>query len=163
MGCIYGNGLGVQADAPKAVAYLQKAGDFGPAVEELRNYKKTFLAAKGCAGNKRNDKGCCLCAFVCKIKSKQLAQKFENKRNPVAFWAQLAQKATGFCLLLWERFNIQTGSPARQQCGQPPRAVQLLHQPQREGNGSPPAPSRSADCHPPQQALYNNGVAPACR
>lgn len=46
MGYIYGNGLGVQADAPKAVAYLQKAGDFGPAVEELRNYKKTFFGGK---------------------------------------------------------------------------------------------------------------------
>lgn len=46
LGYIYGNGLGVEADIPKAVAYLQKAGNFGPAVEELRNYKKTFFTGK---------------------------------------------------------------------------------------------------------------------
>lgn len=43
-GYIYARGLGgVQEDIPKGVAYLQKAGDFSKAKEELLNYKKTLF------------------------------------------------------------------------------------------------------------------------
>ena len=42
-GVIYCQGLGVAADIPKGVAYLQKAGDFSKAKEELLNYKKTLF------------------------------------------------------------------------------------------------------------------------
>ena len=43
-GVIYAQGLGgVQADIPKGVAYLQKAGNFAKAKEELLNYKKTLF------------------------------------------------------------------------------------------------------------------------
>ena len=43
-GFIYGRGLGgVQEDIPKGVAYLQKAGNFSKAKEELLNYKKTLF------------------------------------------------------------------------------------------------------------------------
>ena len=43
-GVIYGQGLGgVQADIPKAVAFLQKAGNFSKAKEELLHYKKTLF------------------------------------------------------------------------------------------------------------------------
>ena len=43
LGCIYGQGLGVEADIPRAVALLQKAGDYQPAREELLHYKKTLF------------------------------------------------------------------------------------------------------------------------
>ena len=43
-GFIYARGLGgVQEDIPKGVEYLQKAGDFSKAKEELLHYKKTFF------------------------------------------------------------------------------------------------------------------------
>ena len=43
-GVIYAQGLGgVQADIPKGVAYLQKAGNFTKAKEELLHYKKTLF------------------------------------------------------------------------------------------------------------------------
>lgn len=42
-GVIYGQGLGVGADVPRAVAYLQKAGEHPEAKEELSHYKKTFF------------------------------------------------------------------------------------------------------------------------
>lgn len=43
-GVIYGQGLGgVAADIPKGVAYLQKAGNFDKAKEELLHYKKTLF------------------------------------------------------------------------------------------------------------------------
>ncbi len=43
-GYIYGRGLGgVQEDIPKGVEYLQKAGNFSKAKEELLNYKKTLF------------------------------------------------------------------------------------------------------------------------
>lgn len=43
-GFIYGRGLGgVQEDIPKGIAYLQKAGNFSKAKEELLNYKKTLF------------------------------------------------------------------------------------------------------------------------
>lgn len=43
LGVIYGQGLGVAADIPKAVGYLQKAGDLKEAKEELLHYKKTLF------------------------------------------------------------------------------------------------------------------------
>lgn len=43
LGYIYGRGLGVEADIPKAVAYLQKAGKNAKAKEELLHYKKTLF------------------------------------------------------------------------------------------------------------------------
>lgn len=43
LGVIYGQGLGVEADIPKAVGWLQKAGNYGPAQEEMRKYKKTLF------------------------------------------------------------------------------------------------------------------------
>ena len=43
LGYIYGRGLGVQADIPKAVSYLQKAGSHSEAKAELLHYKKTFF------------------------------------------------------------------------------------------------------------------------
>ena len=39
----YGQGLGVPADIPKAVALLQQAKDYAPAQEELLHYKKTLF------------------------------------------------------------------------------------------------------------------------
>ncbi len=42
-GVIYGQGLGVAQDIPKAVAYLQKAGNHAEAKEELQHYKKTLF------------------------------------------------------------------------------------------------------------------------
>ena len=42
-GMIYGNGQGVTQDIPKAVGFLQKAGDHPEAREELAKYKKTFF------------------------------------------------------------------------------------------------------------------------
>lgn len=42
-GMIYGQGLGVAADIPKAIACLQKAGDHPEVKEELRHYKKSFF------------------------------------------------------------------------------------------------------------------------
>ena len=43
LGVIYGQGLGVAADIPKAVGYLQKAGDLKEAKEELLHYKKSLF------------------------------------------------------------------------------------------------------------------------
>jgi len=43
LGVIYGQGLGVAADIPKAVAHLQKAGNHQEAKEELLHYKKTLF------------------------------------------------------------------------------------------------------------------------
>lgn len=43
LGCIYGRGLGVEADIPKAVDYLHRAGDRKDAKEELLHYKKTLF------------------------------------------------------------------------------------------------------------------------
>ena len=43
LGFIYGRGLGVPADIPKAVAYLKKAGSNKEAKEELLHYKKTLF------------------------------------------------------------------------------------------------------------------------
>lgn len=43
LGFIYGRGLGVSADIPKAVAYLKKAGNYKEAKEELLHYKKTLF------------------------------------------------------------------------------------------------------------------------
>ena len=43
LGCIYAQGLGVAEDIPKGVEYLQKAGNFAPAKEELLKYKKTLF------------------------------------------------------------------------------------------------------------------------
>ena len=43
LGYIYGRGLGVSADIPKAVDFLRRAGDNARAKEELRNYKKTLF------------------------------------------------------------------------------------------------------------------------
>lgn len=43
LGFIYGRGLGVEADIPKAVSYLQKAGKNAKAKEELLHYKKTLF------------------------------------------------------------------------------------------------------------------------
>lgn len=42
-GCIYGRGLGVTADIPKAVNYLQSAGNLKQAKEELLHYKKALF------------------------------------------------------------------------------------------------------------------------
>lgn len=42
-GMIYGHGLGVAEDIPKAVGYLQKAGDHPEAKEELGRYRKTLF------------------------------------------------------------------------------------------------------------------------
>ncbi|MCI8799842.1 MAG: sel1 repeat family protein [Lachnospiraceae bacterium] len=42
-GMIYGQGLGVAVDIPKAIACLQKAGDHPEVKEELRHYKKSFF------------------------------------------------------------------------------------------------------------------------
>lgn len=42
-GLLYGNGLGVKADIPKAVGFLQKAGDHPEARAELAKYKKTLF------------------------------------------------------------------------------------------------------------------------
>lgn len=42
-GVIYGNGLGVPQDIPRAVAYLQKAGNHDVAKAELSHYKKTLF------------------------------------------------------------------------------------------------------------------------
>ena len=42
-GMIYGHGLGVAVDIPKAVGYLQKAGDHPEAKAELGHYKKTLF------------------------------------------------------------------------------------------------------------------------
>lgn len=42
-GLLYGNGLGVAADIPKAVGFLQKAGDHPEARAELAKYKKTLF------------------------------------------------------------------------------------------------------------------------
>ena len=43
LGFLYGRGLGVAADIPKGVAYLQKAGNHAKAKEELLHYKKTLF------------------------------------------------------------------------------------------------------------------------
>lgn len=43
LGVIYGQGLGVPADIKKGVEYLQKAGDYKEAKEELLKYKKTLF------------------------------------------------------------------------------------------------------------------------
>ena len=43
LGVIYGRGLGVPADIKKGVEYLQKAGDYKEAKEELLKYKKTLF------------------------------------------------------------------------------------------------------------------------
>ena len=43
LGVIYGQGLGVEPDIPKAVGYLQKAGNYQPAKDELLHYKKTLF------------------------------------------------------------------------------------------------------------------------
>ncbi len=43
LGYIYGRGLGVAEDIPKAVSYLQKAGKQPEAVEELKGYKRTLF------------------------------------------------------------------------------------------------------------------------
>ncbi|WP_295741966.1 tetratricopeptide repeat protein [uncultured Oscillibacter sp.] len=42
-GCIYARGLGVPEDIKKGVEYLQKAGNFDKAKEELLHYKKTLF------------------------------------------------------------------------------------------------------------------------
>ena len=43
-GVIFARGLGgAAADIPKGVAYLQKAGSFDKAKEELLHYKKTLF------------------------------------------------------------------------------------------------------------------------
>lgn len=42
-GMIYANGLGVQEDIPKGVAYLQKAGNHEAAKKELSYYKRTLF------------------------------------------------------------------------------------------------------------------------
>ena len=42
-GCIYAQGLGVPADIKRGVEYLQKAGNFAKAREELLHYKKTLF------------------------------------------------------------------------------------------------------------------------
>lgn len=52
LGVIYGRGLGVAEDIPKAVKYLQDAKDFPAAREELLNYKKPFSANGYAAGRK---------------------------------------------------------------------------------------------------------------
>lgn len=46
LGFIYGRGLGVPEDVPKAVAYLQKAGNHAEAKRELTHYKKTLFGGK---------------------------------------------------------------------------------------------------------------------
>ncbi len=43
LGYIYGRGLAVPMDIPKAVSYLHKAGEYEQAKEELRHYKKTLF------------------------------------------------------------------------------------------------------------------------
>ena len=43
LGVIYGQGLGVEANIPKAVEHLQKSGNYPPAKEELLRYKKTLF------------------------------------------------------------------------------------------------------------------------
>lgn len=43
LGVIYGQGLGVAPDIAKGVDYLQKAGNYQPAKEELLKYKKTLF------------------------------------------------------------------------------------------------------------------------
>ncbi len=43
LGFIYGRGLGVPADIPKAVTYLKKAGNEKEAKAELLHYKKTLF------------------------------------------------------------------------------------------------------------------------
>ncbi len=43
LGRIYGEGLGMPADIPKGVDFLQRAGDLPEAVEELKHYKKTLF------------------------------------------------------------------------------------------------------------------------
>lgn len=43
LGMIYGHGLGTGKDTAKAAEYLQRAGDYEEAKQELLNYKKTFL------------------------------------------------------------------------------------------------------------------------
>ena len=40
---IYGQGLGVAADIPRGVAYLQKAGNHPEVKTELARYKKTLF------------------------------------------------------------------------------------------------------------------------
>lgn len=42
-GCIYAQGLGVPADIKRGVEYLQKAGNFAKAKEELLHYKRTLF------------------------------------------------------------------------------------------------------------------------
>lgn len=46
LGCIYARGQGVPEDIAKGVGYLQKAGDYPPAKEELLRYKKTLFGGK---------------------------------------------------------------------------------------------------------------------
>lgn len=43
LGYIYGRGIGVPANIPRAVNYLQKAGDYPEAKEEMLHYKKTLF------------------------------------------------------------------------------------------------------------------------
>ena len=43
LGYLYGRGLGGPEDIAKGVEYLQRAGGYGEAKEELRRYKKTFF------------------------------------------------------------------------------------------------------------------------
>ena len=43
LGYLYARGLGGPENIAKGVEYLQKAGDYGEAKEELRHYKKTFF------------------------------------------------------------------------------------------------------------------------
>lgn len=43
LGCIYGRGLNVGVNIPKAVGYLEKAGNLPEAKEERKHYKRTLL------------------------------------------------------------------------------------------------------------------------
>ena len=46
LGYLYARGLGGPEDIAKGVEYLQKAGDYAEAKEELKHYKKTFFGGK---------------------------------------------------------------------------------------------------------------------
>ena len=43
LGILYARGLGVREDMEKGVEYLKAAGNYGPALEELKNYKKSLF------------------------------------------------------------------------------------------------------------------------
>ena len=43
LGMMYAEGIGVREDIEKGVEYLKEAGNYGPAIEALKHYKKSLF------------------------------------------------------------------------------------------------------------------------